>query len=106
MNHGQGFTANLLTAVIVVNASLLGMPVSTTHVSCGSIFGVGLLTQQADYSMIGKILASWVFTLPVGALLGAASFSVMRLVVDAIRRKVRADRDRTMSEVTVHETVR
>jgi inorganic phosphate transporter, PiT family len=80
MNHGQGFTANLLTAAIVVNASLLGMPVSTTHVSCGSIFGIGLLTQQADYSMIGKILASWVFTLPVGALLGAASFSVMRLV--------------------------
>jgi len=79
MNHGQGFTANLLTAVIVIGASLLGMPVSTTHVSCGSIFGIGLLTRQADYGMIGKILASWLFTLPAGALLGAISYSVIRL---------------------------
>jgi PiT family inorganic phosphate transporter len=80
MNHGQGFTANLLTAVIVVGASLLGYPVSTTHVSCGSIFGIGLLTRQADFGMIGKILASWFFTLPVGAFLGAISYTAIRFV--------------------------
>ena len=40
MNHGQGFTANLVTGVVVIGASRLGLPVSTTHVSCGAMFGI------------------------------------------------------------------
>ena len=31
LNHGQGFTANLVTGALVIFASRLGMPVSTTH---------------------------------------------------------------------------
>ncbi len=74
MNHGQGFTANLMTGLIVIGASRFGLPVSTTHVSCGSLFGIGTLTGQARLGVIGKILAAWVTTLPLGAALGAASF--------------------------------
>ena len=37
LNHGQGFTANLVTSILVIFASKLGMPVSTTHVSVGSL---------------------------------------------------------------------
>src|SRR6266481_1714276 len=40
LNHGQGFSANITTAIIVVLASLYGLPVSTTHVSVGSLFGI------------------------------------------------------------------
>ncbi|MCH7687873.1 MAG: anion permease, partial [Planctomycetes bacterium] len=36
MNHGQGFTANVITGLIVIGASRFGLPVSTTHVSCGA----------------------------------------------------------------------
>ncbi|HEO66332.1 MAG TPA: inorganic phosphate transporter [Spirochaetes bacterium] len=32
MNHGQGFTANLVTGILVIFASRIGVPVSTTHV--------------------------------------------------------------------------
>jgi len=78
MNHGQGFTANLITGGIVIGASQLGLPVSTTHVSCGSLFGIGTVTRQANWRMIGKILAAWVITLPLGALLGASCFAVIR----------------------------
>lgn len=39
MNHGQGFTANFITGLIVIGASRLGMPVSTTHVSAGLYLG-------------------------------------------------------------------
>jgi PiT family inorganic phosphate transporter len=73
MNHGQGFTANLMTSAIVIGASRLGMPVSTTHVSCGALFGLGAVTGQARWVTIGKILAAWVTTLPLGAALGAAA---------------------------------
>lgn len=74
MNHGQGFTANLITGAIVIGASRLGMPVSTTHVSCGSIFGIGSVTRQAHWGMIAKILLAWVTTLPVGAAFGASCY--------------------------------
>ena len=37
INHGQGFSANLVTSFLVIVASNFGVPVSTTHVSVGSI---------------------------------------------------------------------
>ena len=80
MNHGQGFTANLLTSLIVIGASALGMPVSTTHVSCGALFGIGAVTRQAKWGMIATILVAWVTTLPVGVVLGAACYRVLAAV--------------------------
>lgn len=67
MNSGQGFSGNLITALLVIFASKFGMPVSTTHVSCGSIFGVGLANGSANWKAIGGILLSWVVTLPAAA---------------------------------------
>ncbi|MCA9146385.1 MAG: inorganic phosphate transporter [Planctomycetales bacterium] len=78
MNHGQGFTANLITSVIVITASRHGLPVSTTHVSCGSLFGIGAVTRQAHWGMIGKILGAWLVTLPMGAALGALCYWCIR----------------------------
>jgi len=77
MNHGQGFTSNLMTGVIVIAASRFGMPVSTTHVSCGSIFGIGSVTRQGNPRVIATILAAWATTLPLGATLGAASYWIV-----------------------------
>lgn len=74
MNDGQALTANLVTAFLVLFASRLGMPVSTTHVSVGAISGIGLANGTAHTSVIGSILLSWVLTLPVAALLSAATF--------------------------------
>ncbi|MEZ6093447.1 MAG: anion permease [Pirellulaceae bacterium] len=70
MNHGQGFTANIITGLIVIGASRLGMPVSTTHVSCGSLFGIGTVTRQGNWRTMAKILGAWVLTLPLGAAIG------------------------------------
>jgi len=67
MNHGQGFAANLTTAVLVIFASKWGVPVSTTHVSVGSLFGIGLITGKGDKSVMTNIVLSWLLTLPVAA---------------------------------------
>lgn len=72
MNHGQGFTANLATGVVVLTASRLGLPVSTTHVSCGALFGMGAFTGEARWKIIGTILLAWLFTLPAAAITAAA----------------------------------
>ncbi len=71
MDHGQGFCANLVTAVLVILASRYGLPVSTTHVSCGSLFGIGAVTRQARWKTVGALLLAWLITLPTAALLAA-----------------------------------
>jgi len=47
MNDTQGLTANVVTSALVILATLQGLPVSTTHVSCGSLFGIGLITKRS-----------------------------------------------------------
>lgn len=74
MHDGQALTANLVTAMMVIFASRLGFPVSTTHVSVGAISGVGLVNGTADTSVIRNILMSWLLTLPIAAAIGAVSY--------------------------------
>jgi inorganic phosphate transporter, PiT family len=71
MNPGQGFAANLATALLVNTASYHGLPVSTTHVSVGSLLGIGITTGQAKWKPVGKVLLSWVVTLPCAAAIAA-----------------------------------
>lgn len=78
MNHGQGFSANLVTAFLVIFASKLGVPVSTTHVSCGALFGLGMVNKKAHWKTIGSILLSWLITLPVAGLLSASLYYLIR----------------------------
>lgn len=75
MDHGQGLTANLITAGLVLFASKLGVPVSTTHVSVGSIAGVGMRANTLDWTSLRQILLSWLATLPLAA---ALAFTISR----------------------------
>lgn len=77
MNDGQAFTANLTTAVLVIFASRWGLPVSTTHVSCGGLFGIGLVNRRARWKMIGAIVLAWAATLPIAAILGVVAWRVL-----------------------------
>ncbi|MDB5234630.1 MAG: phosphate permease [Hymenobacter sp.] len=80
LNHGQGFTANMVTSLLVIGASKFGLPVSTTHVSVGSIYGIGLVNKTANSKEIAKIGLSWLLTLPVAALLSALLYAGIRAV--------------------------
>ena len=71
MSHGEGFSANLVTGLLVTLASRYGLPVSTTHVSCGALFGIGLANRKAETKVIRSILLSWLAILPMAALLAA-----------------------------------
>jgi len=80
MNDGQALTANLVTAALLIGASRYGLPVSTTHVSVGSISGIGIINASADRTVIGGILLSWLLTLPVAAVTAAAVFWLLGMV--------------------------
>ena len=76
----RGFCAELAAAATVVLASRTGMPVSTTHILVGGVMGVGMARGIAalDLRVIGKIILSWVVTLPVGAILAALFFFTLK----------------------------
>jgi PiT family inorganic phosphate transporter len=80
MNPGQGGTANLVTALLVTTASRFGLPVSTTHVSVGSLFGIGIVNRTARLRTVLTILLAWVTTLPIAAVMAMAVYWVLRRV--------------------------
>lgn len=61
----QGLAANLITSALVLGASQFGLPVSTTHVSVGSIAGVG--ANALNWHALRGVLLSWLATLPMAA---------------------------------------
>lgn len=73
LNAGTGLAANLGTSLLVLAASPLGLPVSTTHVSTGALMGVRAAerSQPRQADALRAILVAWVVTLPVAALIGA-----------------------------------
>ena len=77
MNPGQGFAASLVTAVLVSTASFHSMPVSTTHVSVGSLLGIGIVTKHAKWRKVGEILLAWIITVPCGAIAGAVAYWIV-----------------------------
>lgn len=81
MDPVQGLSANVITLLLVSGASQLGLPVSTTHVACGSLFGIGVLRKgETDWRQVLQILLAWGITLPVAALLGASFYFLFKVL--------------------------
>ena len=78
LNPGQGFTSNLTTGILVIAASACGLPVSTTHVSVGALFGIGVTTGQANVKTVMGIVLSWIITLPCAALIAGTMYFLIR----------------------------
>jgi PiT family inorganic phosphate transporter len=79
----HGFAAETAGAATILGASAAGIPVSTTHVICSSIMGVGstMGTSTVKWGVARSIAIAWILTIPVSALIGFASFQVIRIVV-------------------------
>ena len=76
IDRDHGVSANLVTAVLVLWASRLGLPVSTTHVSVGALAGIGFTDGQLDLGVARTVALSWVLTLPLAALLAVLAYGV------------------------------
>lgn len=77
---GSGFSADLASATVILGATLLKLPVSTTHVISSSIMGVGAARRfsAVKWGTSQKIVLAWLVTLPVTAFL-AGLFYVLYL---------------------------
>lgn len=73
LDASSGLVANAGTSILVLIASPLGLPVSTTHVSTGALMGVRWTNKQkpSQADALKLVLFGWVVTLPIAALLAA-----------------------------------
>jgi len=82
LTPSRGFAAELAAATTVVLASGTGLPISTTHTLVGAVLGVGLARgiSAVNARVVGKIILSWIITLPVGAGLSILFFFIFKAI--------------------------
>ena len=80
MHPASGFAAELSAAGVVMIASLLDLPVSSTHILIGAILGVGIVNKAASWSLMNPIALAWVITVPAAALVGPVGVLALQAV--------------------------
>ena len=80
MDPAQGFAAQGVGAAVILSASHVGFPLSTTHVISGAIMGAGAAKRfsAVRWGVAGNIVTAWVLTLPASAAVGALTYGVTR----------------------------
>ncbi|GLI37632.1 inorganic phosphate transporter family protein [Geobacter hydrogenophilus] len=75
----HGFCVETASAGVILGASSIGMPVSTTHVITSSILGVGLSKRltAVNWNVAGRILVAWVLTIPASAIMAYVCYQVL-----------------------------
>lgn len=75
----HGFCVETASAGVILAASSLGMPVSTTHVITSSILGVGLSKRltAVNWKVAQRILVAWILTIPASALVAYLAYQVL-----------------------------
>lgn len=93
LNLYSGFTIEVGSALTVLIASKIGLPISTTHCKVGSVIFVGYANsyvagehgQQAsavDWSLFRNIVYAWIVTVPIAAVLSATfMFGLTKLML-------------------------
>jgi len=78
----RGFAAEFATAITLVIATKLGLPVSTTHTLVGGVLGVGFARgiKSLNLKVISNIVISWLITLPVGAAGAIIFYYILRAI--------------------------
>jgi PiT family inorganic phosphate transporter len=80
LNNTRGFSIDFGTATTVLIASVIGVPVSTTHTVVGSVTGIGMAkgTEMVNVGVLKNIIYSWLLTVPLVAVCSGALFWVLK----------------------------
>lgn len=79
----NGFASDLNSSLVILAASHLGMPVSTTHVVSSSIMGVGTAkrVKAVRWGTARSIVSAWVLTIPLSAVISALLYKIIDLLL-------------------------
>jgi PiT family inorganic phosphate transporter len=78
----NGFAADMGSAAVILTATMIHLPVSTTHVITSSILGVGSAKRfsAVKWSVAGRILIAWVITIPITVLMAMLFFWIIKII--------------------------
>jgi PiT family inorganic phosphate transporter len=84
MDPAQGFAAQGAGSAVVLTASHLGFPLSTTHVISGAVMGAGAAKRfsAVRWGVAGNIALAWLLTLPCAAVIGGAAYGLCSIFGD------------------------
>ncbi|MBC7094940.1 inorganic phosphate transporter [Thermococcus sp.] len=82
LTNTRGFSIDFSAATVVLIASWLGLPISTTHTVVGAVIGVGLArgVKAINKDIVKDIIISWFVTVPVAAILAGIMFKILMIV--------------------------
>lgn len=75
----NGFAADMSGAAVIMTATVLHMPVSTTHAITSALLGVGSAKRftEVKWSLAGRIVITWFITIPISGLLSGVIFKIL-----------------------------
>jgi PiT family inorganic phosphate transporter len=76
----SGFAAELGASAVILMATKLGIPVSSTHILIGAVLGIGILNKDANWKLMRPIAMAWVITIPASAVLAGVVFYILKSV--------------------------
>jgi PiT family inorganic phosphate transporter len=81
LSQHQGFSASLAGSIVLFTASLLGIPVSTTHTITGAVIGAGTARRASAvrWGVASNVVVAWVITIPASAAVGALFYLLTTL---------------------------
>jgi PiT family inorganic phosphate transporter len=74
----QGFAAELSASSVILTASFLGMPISSTHLIAGGVMGVGSAKKfsAVNWALTNQLVLAWILTIPGAAFVSALFYYV------------------------------
>ena len=76
-----GFSAELSASIVILIATKMGLPISSTHVLIGAVLGIGLYNRNANWGMLKPIGLAWIITLPVAMIGSAIGFVIITKIL-------------------------
>jgi len=82
LTNTRGFSIDFAVATVVLTASKLGLPISTSHTVVGAVIGVGLARglEAVDLSIVKKIIYAWLFTLPASMIVSILIYMGLSII--------------------------
>jgi len=85
LTPARAFVAQICTSTIILCSSLMGLPLSTTHILVGTVLGISCVDagnlQAMNWKVISSILMSWIVTIPCSGIMSVVSFAVLRYLL-------------------------
>lgn len=76
-----GFSAELSASIVILLATNLGIPVSSTHILIGAVLGIGIFNHDANWQKLKPIALAWIITLPASAFMSGVFYMIFTWIL-------------------------